>query len=144
MAYGSFVFKAFKKTFYNDGYDLTSGIKIYIQLVNSTFYSGTIPTTARDNDSLNWNTDSSSWVVGTAKKLSNVSVVQIGNATTGYGYKYTATDASWSEDITAYGAVVYDQNGVPICFIDFGQTSGLTSVSGSFVVPLSNGFLQTP
>lgn len=138
----SFVFTSFKNRLASLSYNfLANSYKVV--LVNSTFKDPSVYDTLRTSSTLTMvDATMQSCIIGGTNldpiSLSNVFI------TTTSPYIVCADDASWQlvtvED--AVGAVVYDDTGLPVSFIDFVTTRVATN--GTLAVPLSRGFVQIP
>lgn len=138
MSY-SYVFNTFKQVMYSPGYNFAINHGIQVSLVGAGFVDGSV--FEANKFATSWSALSIYAVPGVdAKSLTNIS------ETLDYsgGIKIVADDVIWSlSNVSgAYGAVFYDMNNMPICYLDFGGS--WSTQNGTFKIPTSNGFIYTP
>lgn len=135
----SIVYPSFKSLLIGSQYNIKTA-DLNVVLVNSTY------TTKVENGTYISHDNISDLIAG--DKASNAGVVTLyqphGIDLSDDGYYSivkTTKDAAWNNsNITATGAVVYDDDGNLICYVDFGGSK--TSKNSSFIVPLTRGVLQ--
>lgn len=138
----SFVFAAFKNKLVSTSYNFYAN-EYKIALVNTTFKDSSVYDSLRLNKTLDMTNAAMQSCIVTGTNLDPISLTNVYISTT-LPFTVKADDVLWQlvtvEDVV--GAVVYDNSGVPISFIDFVTTRIATN--GTISVPLSNGFLQIP
>lgn len=139
----SFMFYRFDYTMAWTGYSFYDHRDtLFVGLVTPEFFTdiGVLTTAKQTYSTISQMSDYVVSATGSVQNLINVHIHGNPSAQLPNSVLY-ANDYSWYPSTTsARGAVIYDEDGMLICVIDFSTTQ--STVGGTFSIPFSNGIIR--